>query len=448
MKKYKNIELKTKKFLDEGFGQWIITVEGKDWKDILESAKKSVMEQVEVPGFRKGKAPAHLAQKHISEANVLKNAANKAIKISYQYGLDNQEEYDVQATSQPEVNIEDVSLEKCKLTFSFDLPLHIELKKYQNLDIAKPVIKVSKSEIDQQVNLLKDRFAVYSTKEKGKLEAGNIAIFNFKGTIEGKEFPGNSGENFELEIGSKRFIPGFEDQMIGMKTGEHKVIKVKFPKDYHVENLVSKEAEFAIDLKEIKVKKVNDDNEELVKDVNLPSVNTYDELVSHIKSEITKQKTNNMRQEIIDEIFTNILKSAKIVIPQTVINNETNRLMNEFKQELSQKNVTLEQYKDMTGFSDDLIRAEAKKDALWQLQTFIITEEVIKAQNIETTDHEIDDYLQVIAAQFNMPIEQIKHTIKDLSSVATTLKRKKAIDWLFENNCKEEKAPAKKTATK
>lgn len=448
MKTLKNIEVKNKKFIDEGFGQWIVTIKDKNWQELLKTAKKAVMEQVEVSGFRKGKVPENIAQQHISEAEILKNAANKAIKLAYQYGLDHQEAYEIKATGQPKIEIEDASNEQCKLSFSFDLPLHVELKKYQNLNINKPTVKVSKNEIEQQIALLKDRFAVYSEKEKGTLQQGEIAVISFKGTVKGKAFPGGSSENFELEIGSKKFIPGFEEQMIGMKIDEHRVITVKFPKDYQVKNLAGEDAEFAVHLKEIKIKKISGGNDDLVKDVNIPNVKTYDDLVNHIKAELTKQKTNSIHQEVIDEIFTNILKSAKIVIPKTVIDNETNRLMNEFKQELSQKNVTLDQYKEMTGFNDDVIRTEAKKDALWQLQTFIIIEEVIKAEKIDTTEVEVEEYLQAIANQFNMPIEQIKNTIKDLTSVTMTLKRKKAIDWLYENNCQSQASAVKKTDSK
>lgn len=454
MKEYKNIELKTKKIPLEGLGQWIITISGDDWAKIIANAESHLLANLQLPGFRKGKVPSHIARKHIKDDEILRNAGNNAIKIAYQYGLD-QKDLDVKVTNKPGVEITDLSKTACKLTFNFDLPLEVELKKYTNFEIEKPEVEVAQEEIDQQIKLLKDRFAVYSPKEKGSLMSGDTAIFDFKGTIDGEEFPGNQATDAQLEIGSNQFIAGFEDQMIGMNIGETKVFKVTFPKEYHAENLAGKEAEFTVLLKEIKIKLVTDNNEELVQDVNIPNVNTYQELLDYIKTQLKEQKIRAVKDDFLNNVFTEILKTAKIIIPNSLIDKETDRLLNEFKVQLKQQNVTFEDYQKMTKLSETDIRKEAQKDALWQLQTYIIAEEIAKAENITATDDEVEEYITQISMQFNIPVEEIKKNMKDLNFISGNIRRNKTLDWLWENNgakpeVKEKKPPveAKPKTTK
>lgn len=446
MKEYKNIELKTKKIPVEGLGQWIITISGDDWAKILSSAENNLLANLQIPGFRKGKVPNHIAKKHIKDDEVLRNAGNSAIKIAYQYGL-NQKDLDVKVTNKPGVEISDLSKSSCQLIFNFDLPLEVSLKEYTKFDIEKPEVEVAQEEIDQQIKFLKDRFAIYSPKEKGSLMVGDTAIFDFKGTIDGEEFPGNQAKDAQLEIGSNQFIAGFEDQMVGMNPGETKVLKVTFPKEYHVENLANKEAEFTVNLKEIKIKLVTDNNEELVQDVNIPNVNTYEELLDFIKSQLKEQKIKSVKDEFLNNVFIEILKTADIVVPNSLIDKETDRLVNEFKAQLKQQNVTLEDYQKMTNLSEQDIRKEAQKDALWQLQTYIISEEIAKSESISATDVEIENYLNQISMQFNIPVEEIKKNMNDLNFVVSNIRRNKTLDWLWENNGSQRKSDNKKTVT-
>lgn len=433
MKEYKNIELKTKKLPLEGLGQWIITISGDDWTKILTNAEKNLLANLQVPGFRKGKVPVHIGKKHIKDDEILKSAGNSAIKIAYQYGLD-QKDLEVQVTNKPNVEITDLSKDSCQLTFNFDLALEVSLKDYIKFDIIKPEIEVRQAEIDEQIKLLKDRFAIYSPKEEDTLAVGDIAIFDFKGTIDGREFPGNQAKDAQLEIGSNQFIQGFEAQMVGMKAKETKVLKVTFPKEYHVENLANKEAEFTVDLKEIKVKIVNDNNEELVQDINMPNITTYQELLDYIKSQLKEQKLKAAKDEFLNNVFSEILKTAKIVVPNSLIDKETDRLINEFKSSLKQQNVSFEDYQKMTNLSEQDVRKEAQKDALWQLQTYIITEEIAKLEKITISDDEVKEYLQQISTQFNVPVEEIKKNVKDINYILSNIRRNKTLDWLWENN--------------
>lgn len=447
MKEYKNIELKTKKIPLEGLGQWIITINGDDWAKILTKSETSLKANLQIPGFRKGKVPAHIAKKHINDKAILEDAGNNAIKIAYQYGLD-QKDLDVKVTNKPAVEINDLSKKSCQLTFNFDLPLEVKLEKYSNFNIEKPEVEVSQTEVEDQIKLLKDRFAVYSPKEKGPLVLGDTAIFDFKGTINGEEFPGNKAEDTQLEIGSNQFIPGFEEQMIGMNAGETRTFKVTFPETYHVEALAGKDAEFTVHLKEVKIKLITDNNEELVRDVNIPNVNTFQELLIFIKEQLKIQKINGVKDKFLNNLFTEILKTATVVIPNSLIDKETDRLFNEFKVQLKQQNVSFEDYQKMTDLSETDIRKEAQKDAIWQLQTYIIAEEIAKAENIIASDSEIEVYLTQLSAQFNIPVEEIKNSMNDLSFIVSNIKRNKTLDWLWDNNGSKDKVIEEPKTTK
>ncbi|MDQ7983084.1 MAG: trigger factor [Spiroplasma sp.] len=437
MKEYKNIELVTKKIPVEGLGQWIVTISGNDWAKILSNSETNLKADLQVPGFRKGKVPANIAKKHIKPAAILKKASSLAIKIAYQYGLD-QKDLDVKVTNKPGVEVTQLSQELCQLTFNFDLPLEVKLDQYRNFAIIKPEVAVSQDEIDQQVKILKDRFAIYRPKEKGSLVIGDIAIFDFKGELNGQEFPGNQGKDTQLEIGTKQFIPGFEEQMVGMKPNQTKTIKVTFPKDYHVENLANQEAEFTIHLKEIKIKIPTESNDELVKDVNIPNVNTYPELLDYIKKQLEEQKSKTVKDQFFNQLFTEILKSTVIVVPNSLIDKETDRLVNDFKSQLKQQNLSFEEYQKITKVSEQDIRKEAQKDALWELQVYILTEEIAKAEKITASQSEIDQYLNNISAQFNISVEEIKKSMKDLTFVISNVRRSKTLDWLWDNNGSQE----------
>lgn len=444
MKEYKDIELKTSKNLDEGYGQWKITISKNSWKDILTSAKKSVMEELQVPGFRKGKVPENIAKQHISEGAILNKAGSKATQIAYKYGLD-QKDLDVKLTTQPEVVINELDNEHCQIDFNFDLPKEVKIKKYFDYDIEKQVPSVTKEEINEQLKMLKDRFAVYETKEKGALENGETAVFDFEGTVEGKEFLGNKAKDFELEIGSKRFIAGFEEQMIGMKPEEEKTIQVTFPEDYHVDNLKGKLADFKINLKSIKVKKVSEDNEELVKDVNIPEVKTYDELLKHIEQQVILSKTKQFKEIFMEQLLNEIANNSTIIVPRSAILNESERLFNDFKQQLKQQNMDLKTYEELSGIKEAEVKKEAFKEALTKLKSFLIIEEVFKKEKIEVSQEEIDQYLTNFAKQFNMTLEQIKTSIKDTSFVQKNIKSNKVLDLLWEKNGKKVKQTTPKS---
>lgn len=420
-----------------GLGKWLVIADAKTWKNQQGKAKSKLIAQVEIPGFRKGKVPTKMAEKHVTEAQILQAATKATITIAYDYAL--KQKPNLMPINQPEVKIEKSSTEECEIMFLFDLPAAITIGKYRDINIDKPVATVNQPEIDAKIKLLQDKFAIYQSKETGKLAKGDISVFNFTGFLNDQKFPGGEAKDMELEIGSGKFIPGFEEGMIGMMPKTKKTIEVTFPEDYHVPNLKGQLVKFEIELLEIKNKIINEDLAELVKDVNMPNVTTSEQLLANIKKEIELEKTMTIKEQFMEELITKIVKDSKITIPAFAIKNETERLENEFKKQLANQNFTIENYITATGLSHEDITNEIQKDAITQLQNFLVIEEIIKLEKIKISEEEIQNQLQKLAEQFNVTIEEVKENIKDLNLVTTTLKRNKAFDLLWENNGKMKK---------
>lgn len=414
-------------------GKWHVILDTKTWKKELEKAEVKLISQVEIPGFRKGKVPTKMAKKHIKPESIIETATKAGVSIAYKFALE-QNPHLKPTNNPPEVQIIKNTNQECEILFFFDLPIEVVLGQYRNLEIAKPTVSVTDEEIDKQIKLLQDRFAIFVPKEEGNLALGDTAVFDFTGFLNGEKFAGGENKGMELEIGSGKFIPGFEDQMIGMEKGTKKTIEVTFPTDYHVPTLKGQLVQFEVELHEIKSKTINEDLEELVKDVNLPDVTTYEHLLINVKQQIELQKTMTIKEQFMEELISKIVKNSKIVIPNFTVKKETDRLENEFKKQLANQNFTIENYIAATGISQEEIRKEIEKDAITQLQNLLILEEVIKQENIEVTETEIEKQLMLFAEQFKVSIEEVKKNIKDLSLVTTTLKRNKAFDLLWNNN--------------
>lgn len=420
-----------------GLGKWHVSIDAKTWKNQLAKTKSKLIAQVEIPGFRKGKVPTKMAKKHVTAEQILQTATKAVITIAYDYAL--KQKPNLMPTKQPEVKIEKASSKECEIMFLFDLPAEITIGKYRDINILKAVVTVSQEEIDAKIKLLQDKFAIYNPKEAGNLAKGDIAVFNFTGFLQDKKFPGGEAKDMELEIGSGKFIPGFEEGMMGMEPKTKKTIEVTFPEDYHVPNLKGQLVKFEIELHEIKTKIINEDLAELVKDVNMPNVTTSEQLLENIKNEIELQKTMSIKEQFMEELIAKIVKDSKIIIPTFAVKNETERLENEFKKQLANQNFTIKNYIAATGLSHEEITNEIKKDAIMQLQNFLVIEEIIKQEKIEVTEEEVQNQLQKFSEQFNITIEEVKKNIKDLSLITTTLKRNKAFDLLWESNGKIQK---------
>ena len=266
------------------------TLDGEKWADAQKAAFKKLAAKVEVKGFRKGQAPKNLVEKYVPHQEVLLDAAEN---LAQEALTDAIKEHDVELIDRPQLKLDEINDDKCVMTFECTVTPDVELGDYKKIEYKVEEVTVEDKEVDDDIARLLDRKADLELKEDGAVEDGDTAVIDFEGFLNGEAFDGGKGDNYDLVIGSHTFIPGFEDQLVGMKSEETKDINVTFPEDYQAENLKGKEVTFKVTVHEIKKKVLPVLDDEFVKDQKITDVNTVDELKAYTKDELLKQKQNS-----------------------------------------------------------------------------------------------------------------------------------------------------------
>ncbi|WP_342252444.1 trigger factor [Spiroplasma endosymbiont of Amphibalanus improvisus] len=430
------MEFKAKKIPESGQGQWKVIITGTEWKEFIEKAKNSFKSKLSIPGFRKGKVPENLVKKHLTEEKLLNEAHNFVLKKAYDYAITQKSQIEPYTT--PEIEIEKLSMNEYILNFNFDIKPEINIKKYTGFkDIKKEPVNVTEKQINQSIDSYREKFAIYADKTTA-ISKGDLVKFDFIGYVNGEPFPGGNAVDFTLEIGSNKFIPGFEDKMIGLKIGESK-IAVKFPDDYHVENLKSQPAEFNLNIKEIKSKTLPKIDEELVKDVNLPDVNNISEFKKFIKNSIHTQLKKSETDRFIGELFQKIIQDSNIIIPSSIVNKEANKLEVEFEQKLKAKQIDKKFYKEQSGLTDEDIKNELIIDARSRIANGSIVEFIKQKEQIKASENEVADQFNQLAKQFNIDVKTLKNGIVSEEQIKTQVTNDKVFEFLYENNGAQEK---------
>ncbi|AGY41495.1 Cell division trigger factor [Mesoplasma florum W37] len=264
-----------------------------------------------------------------------------------------------------------------------------------------------------------------------KIEKGDIVTFDFKGFMDGEAFKGGEAKGHKLVIGSNQFIPGFEDSMIGLGLGEAK-IDVTFPEGYTPE-LANKPATFELNITEVKARELPKKDDELVKDLNLPNVETFAQFEAKVKEDITKQKLQNVKNQFVNDLITEIIKNSTIELPKTAIENQTADLRKEFEAQLKQQGLDIKKYKKVTGLSDEAIKAELTADAKNKLETYLVTSEIRSKEKFEVTEEAINAKFENLAAQFGIPADQIK-TMVNPEMLKSEIVNDLLVDFLYSNN--------------
>ncbi|KAF5298096.1 hypothetical protein FQR65_LT19617 [Abscondita terminalis] len=383
--------------------------------------KEKAASEIQIPGFRPGKAPKDKIKAHLNPSKYLNYALKSSIEKAYKFALEQKSDI-VPFTSPVPVPVS-ISEEKCELEFQFDLKPSIEIAKYKDIkdkDLKKETIKVEQEDIDKVIDQYCERFIMEKVKEKdAKIEKNDLVDFDFEGFVDGKAFKGGKGLDFKLVIGSGKFIPGFEDQMIGKSLGES-TIEVTFPEDYTPE-LSNKKAEFKLKIKEIKQRILPEKNDELVKDLNLKDITTYDQLVKKVTEDIKKQKENNDKSNFVNRVIEIIRENSKIEIPKRAIDAEVENMYKEFEQRVLSQKITMKEYKKNSGLTDADIRAELFDDSKARLESFLVTDSVRNNEKFEVSKEEIENKYQFVASQFGVDVKMVKESFLSESQVSTVL---------------------------
>ena len=406
-----------------------ITVEAEKFENAMKKVYFQNAKYINIPGFRKGKAPMNIVEKYYGAQIFYEDAFNDVATQSYGEALD---ENNIDAVSRPVVDI--VQMEKGKdliFTAVVQVKPEVELGKYKGISLKKVEYKVEDKDVEKELKQMQDRNSRLVTVDDRPLENGDIATIDFEGFVDGVAFEGGKAEGHELEIGSGAFIPGFEEQLVGMKIDEKREIKVIFPKEYFSKDLAGKDAIFKVKLHEIKKKELPELDDEFAKDVS--EFDTLDELKASIKERLEKDNEQKAKYETEDAAIKAVCEEAKVDIPSGMIEMEVEHMMQDFNQRLSYQGLNMEQYLKMIGKTEDEIKKEYEPQAKDSIKSRLTLEAIKKAEKIEASDEEINEKLEEMAKNYGKKVEEISDNENLKNYIKEGIESEKAIDFIVKN---------------
>lgn len=410
-------------------GVLTVEVEAAQFNEALDKAFQKVVKQVNVPGFRKGKMPRAMFEKRFGVESLYQDALDIILPEAYSKAV---EETGIEPVDRPEIDIEKIEQgENVIFTAKVTVKPEVKLGDYKGLEVEKMDTTVTEADVEAELKTLQERQAELVVKE-GKIEQGDMAVIDFEGFVDGEAFEGGKGENYSLEIGSGTFIPGFEDQLVGLEAGAEKDVEVTFPEEYHAEELAGKAAMFKTKVHEVKSKELPALDDEFAKDVD-EEVETLDALKAKIQERLQTEKTNESEGALRDALVEKAADNAEVEIPEAMFNTESDRMMQEFEQRLQMQGLNLELYFQFSGQDEKALRDQMRPDAEKRVKINLTLEAIAKAENLEVSDEEAEAELAKMAEMYNIPAENIKGMVS-VDGLKEDLKIRKAIDFLVENS--------------
>ena len=403
-----------------------VVIEKEEWKEKVDKAFEKLQKNAKVDGFRKGKVPRNVFEKKNGKETIWYEAINDALDEKY---LNILHEKKLIPIIRPNIEVVSVDDNKAEIKFIITTKPEVKISKYKDLGVKKGSVKVTEKEINEEIENLRQRYADMTVK-KGKIEKGDTAIIDFEGFIDDTAFEGGKGENYSLTIGSNTFIPGFEDQLIGLKENDTKDVKVKFPEDYHSEDLKGKDAVFKVKVHEVKTKKLPELDKDFFLDLEMENVTTLEELKEKIKEEIKHHKTHEVENKYIDDILEEVSKNTEVEIPNELIEEEIDRMLEEYANNLRMQGIDLDTYYKFTNSNESMLREQMRNEADKRVKYRLMLEEIVKLEKIKVTDEEIDKELNEMAKQYNMTEEEVLKHMGSKDVLKYEIEMQKAIDVL------------------
>ena len=372
------------------------TMKNEDFRKAVDAAFKKNAKYFKVPGFRNGKVPRNVVEKYYGEEVLYETVIEDNVDKMY---LDAVKENNIEPVSRPELDVKEIGKDK---DFVFTVTVYVKpeanVKEYKGIEVKKFDTKVTDKDIDAEIEKQRDNNARIATVEDRELKQNDISTIDFEGFVDGVAFEGGKGENYELTIGSGQFIPGFEDQLVGMKIGEEREINVKFPEDYHAENLNGKDAMFKVKLISIKEKILPDVDDEFVKDIS--EFETLEEYKKDVEKKLQEQKESQAKADKETQVLEKIVENTEVEIPDSMVEDEVNQMVEQFAANLSYQGLTIDKYCEYMGTTKDdfkqTLRPQAEKDVKLKLAL----EFIAKAENVKVEDTEIDEKIKELAEEY------------------------------------------------
>ena len=416
-----------------------IEVNAAEFEAAVEKAYQKMRRKISVPGFRPGKAPRKMIERMYGAEVFFEEAINIAFPEAYEAAAEQEK---LQIVGYPTVEIVG-EVTKDGFTFKATTPVYPEvtLGEYKGLKAEKPEVKVLAADVDERLKALADRNTRLVSVDRAA-KSGDTAVIDFEGFLDGKPFDGGKGENHNLELGSGSFVPGFEDQVIGMKAGEEKDLDITFPEDYH-KDLAGKKVVFHVKAKEIKCKELPKLDDDFAKDVS--EYDTLKELKDSIKREITEQREQSAKYAVENELMEKVAANIECDIPDALIDEQCARFLEEFKQRLQSQGIPYDQYCKMTNMDEAKFLEEGKEPATRQVRMDLAVNAIIKEEKLEATDEEVEKQYNDLAEKYSMDVNELKKYL-DAMSVRTQIIRDKAISVVVDSAKIEKKKAPKKEA--
>ncbi|MBM7660633.1 trigger factor [Bacillus mesophilus] len=397
----------------------------------LDAAFKKVVTKVNVPGFRKGKIPRGMFESRFGVESLYQDALDILLPDAYENAV---KEAGIDPVDRPEIDIEKIEKgQNLIFTAKVTVKPEVQLGDYKNLEVESIDTNVTDEDVENELKQLQERQAELVVKEEGTVEDGDTAVIDFEGFVDGVAFEGGKGENYSLAIGSGSFIPGFEEQLIGLPAGGEKDVEVTFPEEYHSEELAGKPATFKVKVHEIKAKELPVLDDEFAKDVD-EEVESLDALKAKTKARLEESRKQEAENTVRNSLVDKATENATIDLPAAMVKVEQDRMIREFEQRLQSQGMNLELYFQFSGTDEAALREQMSEDAEKRVRMNLTLEAIANAENIEVSDEELNEEIENMATMYQTTAENIKNMLGNVDLLKEDIKIRKAIDFLVDNS--------------
>ena len=407
-----------------------VKIEGEEWTKALDQVFAKKQKTVKVDGFRPGKGPRNVYEKKFGKESLFLDAADLVLQAAYTKAL---EDSKLMPVVQPSVDLKSIDENGVEFSFKIITKPEIKIKQYKGLNIKPAEVEVTEEDIDHELSHLLERYTELATKD-GKIENGDLAIIDFEGFKDGVAFDGGKGENYSLEIGSNTFIPGFEEQLIGMSAGEEKDLNLTFPEDYGAKDLAGAAVVFKVKVNEVKTKQARELDEDFFEDLGMEGVNSEETLRAEIKNSLVAQKEMDNENDYIDKILEEVGKNVEVEIPEEMVDEEVDRLLHRFEDQMKMQGISLDLYYQFTNSTEKDLKAQLEKEAYSNVLYRLMLEEIMNLEEIVVSEEEADAEATKLAEKYQMEKADFLNHFGGLDMIQYDLEMRKTIEKLKELN--------------
>ncbi len=416
--------------LEKNMAKLTIEASAEDFEKAVQQAYVKARGKINIPGFRKGKAPRKIIEKMYGEGIFFEDAANALIPEAYGKALD---ECDLDIVSQPEINVEQIEAGKPFIfTALVAVKPEVTLGEYKGVEVEKIPVEVTDEEVQAEIDREREKNSRTIDVDDRAVENGDIIKLDFDGSVDGVPFEGGKAENYTLTIGSGSFIPGFEEQLVGVQIGEEKDVNVTFPEEYHAKDLAGKAAVFKCKVNAIQVKELPEADDEFAEEVS--EFSTMEEYKADLRKTLTERKEKDAKAKKQSAVIAKIVENATMEIPDAMIDSQVRNMAEDFARRMQSQGLTMEQYFQFTGMDYNKMKEQMKPEALKRIQNSLVLEAVAKAENIEISDEKVDAEIAKMAEAYKMEVEKLKELMGDFEKeqMKSDLAIQEAVDLVTE----------------